>query len=119
MSKEPAKNGHTYVQNIHQAGGMMNASQTGNVYAQQFTVADFEQLSSALADLRSHLRKQDDSVETDEQLGLLAGAQKAAQEKDESKMLACLRQVSPRVWDITKAVVPQVLLHLLKTQGLA
>ncbi len=52
-------------------------------------------------------------------VGLLARAEKAAGEKDEDKMLGCLKEIPSKAWEIGKAVVPQVLLHYLKLHGMA
>jgi hypothetical protein len=52
-------------------------------------------------------------------VGLLASAEKAAGEKDESKMFGYLMQIPSKAWGIGKVVAPQVLLHYLKLRGLA
>jgi len=119
MVNEQKKTGDTYMQNITQHGGVMNASQTGNVSAQQLTVGDFENLRPALAEMRAFFKTQQESVETDEYVGLLASAEKAAVEKDESKMFGYLKQIPSKAWEIGKVVAPQVLLHYLKLRGLA
>lgn len=117
MEKE--KYGDIYTQNIVQHGGVMSASQTGNVSAQQLAVGELENLSPALAEMRAFFKKQSESVETDECVGLLASAEKAAGEKDEGKMLGYLKQIPTKMWDVGKVVVPEVLLHYLKQHGLA
>jgi hypothetical protein len=119
MAKEQQKSGYTYTQNITQHGGVMNASQTGNVSAQQLTVGELENMRPALAEMRAFFRKQDESVDTDEYVGLLASAEKAASEKNESKMLGYLKQIPGKAWEIGKSVAPQVLLHYLAKHGLA
>lgn len=116
---EQRKVGDSYTQNITQHGGVMNASLTGNISAQQITVAELDNLRPALAMMRAFLKAQPESVESDESIGLLAGAERAATEKDEGKMLACLKQISAKTWEVGKAVIPQVLLHYLKLRGLA
>ena len=119
MAKEKERYGDTYTQNITQHSGVMNASQTGNVSAQQLTVGELSNLRPALAEMRTFFKKQGESVDADEYVGLLASAEKAAGEKDESKMLGYLKQIPGRAWEIGKAVVPQVLLHYLKMHGMA
>jgi hypothetical protein len=118
MAKQNEKYGDTYTQNIIQHGGVMHASQTGDVTVQQLTIAQLDRLRTALADVRAFFKKQD-SVDTDEYAGLLASAEKAAGEKDESKMLGYLKQLPKGAWEISKAVIPQVLLHYLKLRGMA
>ena len=76
-------------------------------------------LRPALAELRAFFKKQEESVDADEYVGLLASAEKAAGEKDEGKMLGYLKQIPSKAWEIGKAVVPQVLLHYLKLRGMA
>jgi hypothetical protein len=119
MAKEKERHGDIYTQNITQHSGMMNVSQTGNVSAQQLTVEELDDLRPALAEMRAFFKKQEGSVDADEYVGLLASAEKAAGEKDESKMLGYLRQIPSKAWEIGKAVVPQVLLHYLKLRGMA
>jgi soluble cytochrome b562 len=119
MAKEKERYGHTYNQSITQYGGVMNASQAGNVSAQQVTVAALEDLRPALAEMRAFFKQQGESVDADEYVGLLASAEKAAAEKDEGKMLGYLKQIPADAWEIGKAVLPQVLLHYLKARGLA
>jgi hypothetical protein len=119
MAKEKERNGATYNQTITQHDGVMNASQTGNVSAQQLTVGQLDDLRPALAQMRAFFKKQEDSVDADEYVGLLASAEKAAGEKDESKMLGYLKQIPGKAWDIGKVVLPQVLLHYLKSHGMA
>jgi hypothetical protein len=119
MEKQKEKQGDTYTQNIIQHGGVMNASQTGNVSTQQLTVGELENLRPALAEMRAFFKKQTESVEADEFVGLLASAEKAAAEKDEHKMLGYLKQIPSKAWEIGKVVAPQVLLHYLKQRGLA
>ena len=109
----------TYTQNIIQHGGVMNASQTGDVSAQQLTVGELDNLRPALGEIRAFFKKRPESVDTDEYLGLLAGAEKAAGEKNESKMLDYLKQIPSKGWELIKPVAPQVLLHYLKQHGLA
>ena len=111
--------GNTYTQNITQHGGLMNASQTGNVSAQQLTIGDFDGLQSALADLRRFFRRQDDSADVDEIVGQLASAEKAASRRDEPKLFESLKRIPARAWEIGRAVLPEVLLHYLRTRGLA
>ncbi len=119
MAKEKQPYGDTYMQNITQHGGVMNASQTGNVSAQQLTVVALDELRPALAEMRAFFKKQEESTDTDECVGLLASAEKAASEKDESKMLGYLKQIPAKAWEIGKVVLPPVLLHYLKAHGMA
>jgi hypothetical protein len=119
MVNEQKKRGDTYTQNITQHGGVVNASQTGNVSAQQLTVGDLENLRPAIAEIRAFFRNQQESVDTDEYVGLLASAEKAAGEQDENKMLGYLKQIPSTAWEIGKTVAPQVLMHYLKQRGLA
>lgn len=118
MADEQKKHGNTYTQKITQHGGVMNASQTGNVSAQQVTVAELDDLRPALAEMRAFFRKQE-SVDADEYVGLLAGAEKAAADKDESKMRSYLKQIPEKAWEIGKAIIPQILLQYLKNHNLA
>jgi len=97
----------------------MNASQTGNVSAQQVTVGELDDLRPALAEMRAFFKKQEQSVDADECVGLLASAEKAAAEKDETKMLGYLKQIPSKAWEIGRTVIPQVLLHYLKLKGMA
>jgi hypothetical protein len=119
MAKEKERYGDTYTQNITQHSGVMNASQTGNVSAQQLTVGELDALRPALAEMRAFFKKHEESVDADEDVGLLASAEKAAGEKDESKMLGYLKQIPSKTWEVGKVVVPQVLLHYLKLRGIA
>jgi hypothetical protein len=118
MAKEKEKYGDTYTQNITQHGGVMNASQTGNVSTQQLTVRELENLRPALEAMRAFFMKQE-SVDADEYVGLLASAEKAAGEKDEGKMQGFLKQIPSKAWEIGKVVIPQVLLQYLKLHGMA
>jgi hypothetical protein len=72
MAKEKDKPGNTYTQHIVQHGGTMNASQTGNVSVQQLTVGELDSLRPALAQMRAFFKTQDQSVDADEYVGLLA-----------------------------------------------
>jgi hypothetical protein len=119
MNKEKDKPSNSYTQNIIQHGGTMNASQTGNVSVQQLTVGELDNLRPVLAQMRAFFKTQDQSVDADEYVGLLASAEKAAAEKDESRMLGYLRQIPGKAWEIGKMVVPQVLLNYLKLHGMA
>jgi hypothetical protein len=119
MTEKREKYGNTYTQNITQHGGVMNASQTGDVSAQQLTVGDFDNLRRALVAMRVFFKGQDESVDSDEVIGLLASAEKAASAKDESGMLDSLKRVPAKAWEIGRIVIPQVLLHYLQARGLA
>jgi hypothetical protein len=120
MTAQREKSGDTYNynQSIVQHGGVMNASQTGNVSAQQLTVGELGTLKPVLAEVRSALRKRDDSVDADEHIGLLASAEKAASENNESKMLGFLKQIPEKTWDVSKAVLSEALLAYLKARGI-
>lgn len=65
IENERGKLGDTYNQYITQRSGVMNASQTGDVSAQQITVSDLETLHAALAQMRAFF-KQQDSLDADE-----------------------------------------------------
>lgn len=70
--------------------GRVNASLTGDVVA-QWASSDADlirSVQSALSELRSNLRSPCGSIETDEALGLVAGAEKAASQGDENRMLS-------------------------------
>jgi len=82
-------------------------------------MAAFALTTEALAEMRSFFKNQKESLDADEYVGLLASAEKAAGEKDESRMLGYLKQIPGGAWEIGKAVIPQVLLHYLKSRGMA
>jgi hypothetical protein len=82
------------------------------------TVAELNNLQSALAETRAALKTLDDSVDTDESVGLLASAEKAAKEGNEPKVLGLLKQISEKTWDVGKVVIPQMLLSYLKSRGI-
>jgi hypothetical protein len=111
--------GHTYnIQyNTVQQGGTINASQTGDVHAQILTDNDFEAVAIDLAQVRMELKKLEPSVETDENIGYLAAAERAAREKNEGKMLGYLKMIGSKGWDLIKAVAPQALLLYAKANG--
>jgi hypothetical protein len=119
MAQEKERYGHTYNQNITQHGGVINASQTGNVSAQQVVAGGLDDLRPALAEMRAFFKKQEGSLDADEYVGLLASAEKAAAEKDETKIIGYLKQIPSKAWDIGKAVIPEVLLHYLKLHGIS
>lgn len=102
--------------NTQHGSGIMNVSQAGNVSVQQLTAGELDELRQALADVRSAF-KQQDSIDADEYVGSLASAEKAARAGDEHKMLGFLKQIPERAWDISKVVIPQVLLAYLKAHG--
>lgn len=116
VSESDAK-GHTYIQynTVHQ-GGTINASQTGDVHAE--TVNDFDAIAIDLAQVRMELKKREPSLETDEHIGYLAAAEKAAKEKNESKMLGYLKMIGSKGWDLIKAVAPQALVLYAKAHGI-
>jgi hypothetical protein len=97
MAKEKERSGATYNQTITQHGGVMNASQTGNVSAQQLTVGQLDDLRPALAQMRAFFKKQEDSVDADEYAGLLASAEKAAQRTNAEPVNGSLRGQPGRV----------------------
>ncbi|HLJ85500.1 MAG TPA: hypothetical protein VKZ53_01675 [Candidatus Angelobacter sp.] len=111
--------GDIYNQHIVQNGGVLNASQTGNISVQQITTTALNDLRPELAQMRAFFKKQEESVDTDEYVGLLASAEKAADEKDENKMLGYLKQIPGKAWEIGKAVIPPMLLHYLKAHDMA
>ena len=116
MTKEKST-GNTYHQNIYQSGGILNASQTGNVNVQHLNSEQLIALQPDLASVRAALRGHG-SLEADESIGLLAGAEKAAKEGDEGKMIGLLKQVPAKAWDIGKPVISAMLLGYLKTHGI-
>jgi hypothetical protein len=120
MTAPKEKPGDTYHfnQSITQHGGVMNASQTGDVRAQQVTINELTNLQSALAETRAAFKGLGDSVDIDESVGYIAGAEKAAKEGNETKVLQLLKQVSEKTWDVGKAVIPQLVLSYLKSHGL-
>jgi hypothetical protein len=118
MDKEKEGRGNTYSQNIIQHGGVMNASQTGNVLVNDLTVEELSKLGPALSEMRTFFKNQKDSLDADEYVGFLAGAEKAAGEKDESKMRHYLKQIPSKAWNIGQTVIPQILLHYLKLHGM-
>jgi len=119
MAEEKEKTGDTYSMNITQHGGVMSASQTGNASVQQLAIAELKDIGQAIAQTRAFFKKQEDSIDADEYIGLLASAEKAAHEGNEGKMLDFLKKVPGKAWEIGKAVIPQVLLHYLKMRGMA
>jgi hypothetical protein len=119
MAQEKTKAGNTYNMNIMQHGGVMSASQTGNASVQQLNIGELQEIRQAIAATRAFFKKQEESVDADEYIGLLASAEKAAHEGDESKMHGVLKQVPGKAWEIGKEVIPKVLLHYLKMHGMA
>jgi len=116
--KEKTGDVYSYTQHITQHGGVINASQTGNVSSQQLNVGELGELRTVLAEVRSALKRQDNSVDVDEHIGLLASADKAANEGNENKMLGFLKQIPEKTWDIGKVVIPQAVLAYLKAHGI-
>ena len=57
-------------------------------------------------------------METDEHIDYLAAAERAAKEKNESKMLGCLKMIGSKGWDLIKAVAPTALLVYAKANGI-
>ncbi len=94
----------------------MNATQSGDVNVQHLTTEQLNTLQSDLAEVRAAFRNQG-THEADESVGLVAAAEKAAKEGDESKMLAFLKQIPAKAWDIGKDVISAALLAYLKTHG--
>jgi hypothetical protein len=119
MGQEKENTGDTYHMNITQHGGVMSASQTGNASVQQLNVGELNDMRQAIAETRAFFKKQEESVDTDEYIGLLASAEKAAHEGNESKMHGLLKHVPGKAWEIGKEVIPKVLLHYLEMHGMA
>jgi len=119
MGEGKGKIGDTYNMNITQHGGIMSASLTGNASVQQLNIGELQEMRQALAGTRAFFKKQEESVDADECVGLLASAEKAAHEGNEGKMHALLKQVPGKAWEIGKEVIPKVLLHYLKIHGMA
>lgn len=121
--QEKNNSGITYNQHIYLHGdGTINASMTGDVIA-QWAPSDAEAMRSvqaALSELRANLRSLPPSVEADEALGHVAGAEKAASQGDETRMLTGLKRVSWKpLTELGARVIPEVLLHYLKAHNLA
>jgi hypothetical protein len=117
MTKD--KTSETYNMNITQHGGVLNASQTGNVYVQQLTAEQLIAMQPELAALGAALKAQNTlDANADENVGLLASAEKAARAGDEGKMLSILKQVPAKVWDVGKGVISGALVAYLKAHGL-
>lgn len=117
MTKEKINVGSTYHQTIHQYGGVMNATQSGDVNVQHLTTEQLNTMQSDLAAVRAAFRNQG-TLEADESVGIVAAAEKAAKEGDESKMLAFLKQIPAKAWDIGKDVISAALLAYLKAHGI-
>jgi hypothetical protein len=117
MTAPKEKSGDNYHQTINQSGGVMNASQTGNVSMQQGVTGDMASLMPALSEMRAFFKAQN-SLDADESVGLLAGAEKAMAQKDESKALKLLKQVPKGAWELGKTVIPPLLLAFLKAHGI-
>jgi hypothetical protein len=66
--------------------------------------------------MRAFFKKQEQSLDADQYVRLLASAEKAAGEKDEGKMLSCFKQIPTKARDIGKAVIP-VRVELLACRG--
>lgn len=105
----------------HSNGHNLTFAQNGSVmYAvQQLTIAELDTLREELAGMRAFFKTQAGLAETDECVRLLADAEKAADELEEEKMFACLRQVPHSAWETREMVLPQALLHYLKLRGMA
>ncbi len=108
--------------NIHFHGDNNVVTQSGNVHIQQHKVNDFNELATELSSFRAALKAQPSTLESDEAIGLLAAAEKAAHEKDEKKVNQYLGQITKGSWELIKASVPQIAtqaaLHFLKARGL-
>ena len=119
VSESDAK-GHTInVQyNTVQHGGTINASQTGDVHVQMLTDNDFDAIAIDLAQVRAELRKREPTLETDEHIGCLAADERAANEKNESKMLECLKMIGSKGWDLIKVLAAPALLVYAKYKGI-
>jgi hypothetical protein len=120
MSKNDTKQGHTYIQNnVVNGAGTIAASQLGDVYYQSSLSLDFDTIKAELSSARSLLKQQPTSLDNEEYIGLLAGAEKAAEQKNPSVLSDYLKQIPEKGWDIIKVVAPQLVLHYLKLKGMA
>lgn len=115
--------GTTYHQHVHQYGDNSSVTQTGDITIHQYTVNDFKQLTVELDALRAGLRQQTSTVDADETIGLLAGAEKASKENDQPKVTSCLSRISKAGWEMIKTSAPkitsEIILHYLRLHGLA
>ncbi len=115
--------GNTNVQHVHQYGDNSVATQTGNVTINQYTVNDFKQLTVELDTLRTALKSQPTTLDADRTIGLLAEAEEASQQNDQTKVTSTLSRISKAGWEMIKTAAPnigsQMLLHYLKLHGLA
>jgi hypothetical protein len=112
---ESGPKGNTYNQHITVHQGTVNASQTGDVHVE---AVNFDALAIELAQVRMELKQREPSLETDEHIGYLAAAETAAKEKDENKMLGCLKMIGSKGWDLIKAIAPQALVLYAKAHGI-
>jgi hypothetical protein len=113
----------TFIQHINQTGPGSSVSQLGDTHTNILQICDMSGLKQELATIRAALKAQPESLETDEVLGSLASAERAAQSNDEHGVKYALSMITKGGWEIVKKVAPtigsQVLLHYLKLHGMA
>jgi hypothetical protein len=98
-------------------------SQFGDNHTTIVQIGDMSGLKQELGSIRAALKAEPDSLETDEVLGSLASAEKAAQSGDDHGVRHALSAITKDGWEMVKKTVPsvgsQVLLHYLKLHGMA
>ncbi len=101
---------HIYHNTIQ--GGVGNIAQGGHDFQQSATVApvaqqlniDWERLAEELARLREHLRATATDAEDFEAIGGVISAEKAIQDKDQTKLIAGLRKGGKVALDVAKDI---------------
>lgn len=106
MSKEQPAPITQHIQHVHQHGDGSVATQSGNVTITNYhyTQNDYQQLTVDLDAIRTALKAQPSTVDTDETIGLLAAAEKAAGKGDESGVKGYLGQIGKAGWETLKSV---------------
>lgn len=118
MERDDSKKGTLIQQYITQQGdGTINATMIGDIATHQTTVNDFAALTAGISALREHF-KSINTLEADEYAGILAAAQKAAQEKDESKLVHFIKTIPSKAWEVGKPLITAALSHFLMTHGI-
>jgi hypothetical protein len=121
-SKQVGQTTH-YTQYVTQSGPGSSASQFGDTHTNIVQIEDMSALKQEISSVRAALKAQPDSLETDQVLGSLASAEKAAQSSDDHGVRHALSAITKGGWEMVKKAVPgigsQVLLHYLKLHGMA
>ena len=118
MKSERSEKGNIYSQVIHQHGdGNITATVAHEIATNQTAINDFPALVAGLSTMREHFKSLN-TLEADEYAGLLAQAQKAAQEKDEGKLLKFVKAIPSKAWDLSKPLLSAALSHFLIAQGI-